>query len=148
MNTNEEYLVQRLAEANATIEALISGQIDAVIDSKSGTPVLLAKAREALKSSEKREAELDRFYTLSLDMLGIAGLAGGETCALPFRDGGRACTDRTQCTGLCLAPDGAAEGGKPGAENPVVGHCQAYNYPYGCHATVDHGQLMGELCVD
>jgi two-component system sensor histidine kinase/response regulator len=76
MNANEEFLAQRLADAEATIEALISGQIDAVMDSKHKTPVLLAKAQAALMSSEKREAELDRFYTLSLDMLGIATLDG------------------------------------------------------------------------
>ena len=47
-------LAQRLAEAEATIEALLSGQIDAVVDSKSQTPVLLSKAQEALRESEER----------------------------------------------------------------------------------------------
>jgi two-component system cell cycle sensor histidine kinase/response regulator CckA len=47
-------LAQRLAEAEATIEALLSGQIDAVVDSKSKTPVLLSKAQEALRASEER----------------------------------------------------------------------------------------------
>jgi PAS domain S-box-containing protein len=47
-------LAQRLAEAEATIEALLSGQIDAVVDSKSHTPVLLAQAQEALRQSQKR----------------------------------------------------------------------------------------------
>lgn len=47
-------LAQRLAEAEAIIEALLSGQIDAVVDSKSKTPVLLSKAQEALRTSEER----------------------------------------------------------------------------------------------
>ena len=47
-------LAQRLAEAEATIEALLSGQIDAVVDSKSHTPVLLAQAQEDLRRSQKR----------------------------------------------------------------------------------------------
>jgi len=47
-------LAQRLAEAEATIQALLSGQIDAVVDSESHTPVLLAKAQEALRDSEER----------------------------------------------------------------------------------------------
>ena len=47
-------LAQRLAEAEATIEALVSGQIDAVVDSKTHTPVLLAKAQDALRESEER----------------------------------------------------------------------------------------------
>jgi two-component system cell cycle sensor histidine kinase/response regulator CckA len=47
-------LAQRLAEAEATIEALLSNQIDAVVDPKSNTPVLLSKAQEALRQSEER----------------------------------------------------------------------------------------------
>jgi hypothetical protein len=49
---HEQELSQRLSEAEATIEALLSGQIDAVVDSKSQTPVLLSKAQEALRESE------------------------------------------------------------------------------------------------
>src|SRR5215210_7341212 len=49
-----EDLVQRLAEAEATIAALLEGQIDAVVDSKSRSPVLLSKAQEALRQSEER----------------------------------------------------------------------------------------------
>jgi PAS domain S-box-containing protein len=51
-------LAQRLAEAEATIEALLSGQIDAVVDSKSKTPVLLSKAQAALRESEERYRQI------------------------------------------------------------------------------------------
>src|ERR1700716_3419197 len=51
-------LAQRLSEAEATIEALLSGQIDAVVDSKSKTPVLLSKAQEALRESEERYRQI------------------------------------------------------------------------------------------
>ncbi len=47
-------LAQRLAEAEATIQALLSGQIDAVVDSENKTPVLLADAQLALRESEER----------------------------------------------------------------------------------------------
>ena len=47
-------VAQRLAEAEAAIEALLSDQIDAVVDSKSRTPVLLSKAQDALRESEER----------------------------------------------------------------------------------------------
>ena len=47
-------LEQRLAEAEATIQALLSGQIDAVVDATHGTPVLLANAQAALRQSEAR----------------------------------------------------------------------------------------------
>ena len=49
-----EQLAQRLAEAEATIAALLDGQVDAVVDVKSRSPVLLAKAQEALRQSEER----------------------------------------------------------------------------------------------
>jgi two-component system cell cycle sensor histidine kinase/response regulator CckA len=47
-------LAQRLAEAEATITALLVGQVDAVVDARSKTPVLLSKAQEALRQSEER----------------------------------------------------------------------------------------------
>jgi two-component system cell cycle sensor histidine kinase/response regulator CckA len=47
-------LAQQLSDAEATIEALLSGQVDAVFDSKTMTPVLLSKAQEALRESEAR----------------------------------------------------------------------------------------------
>ncbi len=50
-------LLQRLAEANATINALLTGQIDAVVESTGHTPVLLAEAQAALRSSESQLRE-------------------------------------------------------------------------------------------
>jgi two-component system cell cycle sensor histidine kinase/response regulator CckA len=50
-------LVRRLAEAEATISALLTGQIDAVTDTGSGIPLLLADAQEALRESESRLRE-------------------------------------------------------------------------------------------
>ena len=44
MSTEHE-LTLRLAEAEATIRALVAGHVDAVVDMQSTTPVLLAKAR-------------------------------------------------------------------------------------------------------
>src|SRR5687768_12036044 len=49
-------LSQRLSEAEATIQALLCGQIDAMVDAKSKTVVLLSKAQEALLESEERKA--------------------------------------------------------------------------------------------
>jgi PAS domain S-box-containing protein len=47
-------IARRLSEAEEVIDALLSGQIDAVVDSKSRTPVLLSKAQDALRESEER----------------------------------------------------------------------------------------------
>jgi PAS domain S-box-containing protein len=62
-------LAQRLAEAEATIAALLSGEIDAVVDSQSKKPVLLAKAQEALQQSQKRLRDI-------IDGLGPAMFVG------------------------------------------------------------------------
>jgi PAS domain S-box-containing protein len=47
-------LTRRLSEADATIQALLSGQIDAVVDPASRSPVLLAKAQQALRDERDR----------------------------------------------------------------------------------------------
>ena len=47
-------LEDRLAEAEATIAALIAGQIDAVLEGETNKPVLLVTAQAALRESEAR----------------------------------------------------------------------------------------------
>jgi two-component system cell cycle sensor histidine kinase/response regulator CckA len=47
-------LTRRLAEAEATIAALLAGQIDAVVDPTTHSPILLAKAQEALRQERDR----------------------------------------------------------------------------------------------
>ncbi|MDB4957069.1 MAG: multi-sensor hybrid histidine kinase [Myxococcales bacterium] len=49
-----EDLERRLCEAEATIRALLSGEVDAVVDSTTKTPLLLSKAQQALRESEER----------------------------------------------------------------------------------------------
>jgi PAS domain S-box-containing protein len=51
-------LTQRLAEAEATVKALLAGQIDAVLDSGQKTPLLLAAAQAALRESEARNRNI------------------------------------------------------------------------------------------
>ena len=65
-------LEQRLAEAEATIQALVSGQVDAVVDARSQTPVLLAKAQEALQAS------LAEFRSLAEAMPQIVWITGPD----------------------------------------------------------------------
>ncbi len=54
VHARHEELELRLAEAEATIAALLSGQVDAVVHPLSKTPVLLAVAQQALHESEER----------------------------------------------------------------------------------------------
>jgi two-component system cell cycle sensor histidine kinase/response regulator CckA len=66
-------LARRLTEAQATIQALLSDQIDAVVDPESRTPVLLAKAQQALRDERDRAQQyLDTadVILLTLDVSG------------------------------------------------------------------------------
>ncbi len=94
-------LKRLLAEATATIAALLSGQVDAVIDWKTQTPVMVSKAQVALRESEERyrrivETTNEGILTMDVDgvitfvnvpltkMLGYAGseLIGQSLSAL------------------------------------------------------------------
>jgi two-component system cell cycle sensor histidine kinase/response regulator CckA len=54
----ERDLAQLLSEAEATIQALLSGQIDAVVDPDTKTPVLLFEAQQRLRDSEERHRRI------------------------------------------------------------------------------------------
>ena len=51
-------LARRLVEAEETIKALLSGQIDAIVEASGETPILLAKAQEALRASEEQYRQI------------------------------------------------------------------------------------------
>jgi two-component system sensor histidine kinase/response regulator len=83
MNASEECqtrdLAQQLAEAKATIAALLSGQIDAVVDATNGTPVLLANAQAALRESEARFREQAALLDIAHDAIYVRDLDGRIT---------------------------------------------------------------------
>jgi PAS domain S-box-containing protein len=66
-------LERRLAEAEATIKALLSGEIDAVVDSRTSTPVLLSKAQEALRESEARFTSLSESGIIGILVIDATG---------------------------------------------------------------------------
>ncbi|HXG70956.1 MAG TPA: ATP-binding protein [Gemmatimonadaceae bacterium] len=53
-----ENLAERLAEAEATLRAVLAGELDAVADPRSDAPVLLHRAQESLRRSEAHYKEL------------------------------------------------------------------------------------------
>jgi two-component system cell cycle sensor histidine kinase/response regulator CckA len=95
-------LEQQLAEAQSTIAALLSDQIDAVYDRTSNTPVLLGKAQQALRESEERAQQYLDSATVMLVALDTDGrivlvnryacaVLGGTAGALVGRDWVEAC---------------------------------------------------------
>jgi hypothetical protein len=70
------------------------------------------------------------------------GRAQIPTCVVPYADAGKACTDKSQCQGACIA-EGNAE-----SQNAVAGQCQKTNRQFGCYARIVNGKSTGTLCVD
>ncbi|QNH10732.1 hypothetical protein [Xanthomonas sp. SI] len=76
----------------------------------------------------------------SLRPLGRRGLL---KCVIPFADAGKACSDKSQCHGDCLAvapvPTGTA----------AQGVCQRdISENYGCRQTVQGGMGGSQICID
>ena len=74
------------------------------------------------------------------------GLMGEKMCVTPYPDAGKACTDKSDCAGRCIADYGSVKGGTSGS--PAVGKCQADDALFGCYAEVVQGRLGAPLCVD
>jgi two-component system, cell cycle sensor histidine kinase and response regulator CckA len=95
-------LEQQLSEAQSTIAALLSDQIDAVYDLTSNTPVLLGNAQQALRESEERAQHYLDSATVMLVALDVDGrivlvnryacsVLGGSAADLIGRDWVTAC---------------------------------------------------------
>lgn len=70
------------------------------------------------------------------------GVGGFGFCAVPYPDAGQACSEKNDCAGNCIAPDGASKGQR------AIGRCQATNAWEGCDATVDRGIVSETFCRD
>lgn len=69
-------------------------------------------------------------------------MLGALTCVLRYRDGGKRCTDKKDCTGACLY-----EGPRPAPPKPV-GVCQRTSDPCGCMSFIVNGRALPPMCVD
>jgi hypothetical protein len=70
-------------------------------------------------------------------------LRGELTCVETYKDAGKPCKDKTDCTATCRY-----RGPSRPVGSEVVGECQRTSDPCGCFATVKNGKLEGTLCVD
>jgi len=57
-----------------------------------------------------------------------------KMCDLKTTDSGHACSNSSECQGLCMAPDGVANGLK------TIGKCSAYVSNFGNVKRVEHGK--------
>lgn len=71
------------------------------------------------------------------------GIMQSGGCLLPSRDGGKSCTNSSQCQFKCLAI-----ARPPTSDTQVVGECARNNDPFGCKAFVEGGLFVQGPCVD
>lgn len=67
-----------------------------------------------------------------------------QSCLWPTKDGGKACTDTSQCEGVCEAPFGTLLGTR------VTGTCaaKAADIRGGCVNEVAGGRSLGDICAE
>jgi hypothetical protein len=78
---------------------------------------------------------------------GVHGLSDAtsqtESCNCGTNDGGKRCTDGTDCQGMCVAnsdnPEYDAVDSGPPARGFLVGRCSYFVTVYGCNALVESG---------
>lgn len=70
-------------------------------------------------------------------------MLGGLECVIRFRDGGKKCTDKKDCTGECLF-----EGSSPPPSGKASGACQRTSDPCGCKIPIVAGKVQPGICVD
>jgi hypothetical protein len=69
-------------------------------------------------------------------------MRGLPECVIRYRDAGKRCTDKKECTGDCVY-----EGRQP-APATGSGVCQRTSDPCGCRARVIGGQIQPTMCMD
>ena len=70
------------------------------------------------------------------------GINSRAVCVLPFKDAGKACSDKSDCQGVCFAAPNAILG-----KDHSSGTCQKdpYDFPT-CFQSVSQGTVMGGPC--
>ena len=65
-------------------------------------------------------------------------------CAVPYADAGKACSDKSQCLGMCKASAEAVVGSAN-----ATGTCQRDTQDiFGCYNEVNGGVVVAGMCVD
>ncbi|TNE56597.1 MAG: hypothetical protein EP340_11400 [Alphaproteobacteria bacterium] len=112
-----------------------------------------------------RDLEIERQHNLAeIDVdkcaveggdIDYRGMFGMPMCVIPFEDAGKACTDSSECQGICMVD---ADGGTPdnpseykramSGEGPIVGSCEPDDKTFGCFGEVINGKIASAICVD
>ena len=95
----------------------------------------------------KRQAALAKIDVAACSAEGgtVKGVCmfGMPACVRPYRDGGKACTDGSQCEGNCIQTEPWVP---PGTE--TTGICETTDEPCGCTSEIVEGRALVGLCED
>ncbi|MDO8558680.1 MAG: hypothetical protein Q7S09_05910 [bacterium] len=69
-------------------------------------------------------------------------LAGDKICNMPTTDGGKACTDRSECQGACVGEHASGD-----TSGDTSGKCSGYIW-VNCVNQIIKGKSQGLLCAD
>jgi len=64
------------------------------------------------------------------------------TCVVPYADAGKACSDKADCQGACIAESNLE------AQGATSGQCQKTNVQFGCYAKIVGGKATAAICID
>ncbi|MDE2265793.1 MAG: hypothetical protein KGL29_07835 [Alphaproteobacteria bacterium] len=74
---------------------------------------------------------------------GYWGLSWQPMCNIRFDDGGKTCTDKSDCEGRCLLV-----GDMPRHNRNVSGQCEPHHISYGCSVPIAHGVAGKAECLE
>lgn len=71
------------------------------------------------------------------------GMFGTPACVKPYPDAGKICSDKSECQGLCKAPERGVVGSRS------TGTCQKDTHDiYGCYDMIEAGTVVAGICLD
>jgi hypothetical protein len=115
------------------------------------TCLLIAAAAIATCSPAPHEFQGQRVpnaaeCTAKAAFLDHRGMFGKVMCVTPFPDAGKACSDKSNCSGRCII----AYEKLGGIADPshATGQCQADDAQFGCYSEIVGGKVTQPICVD
>ncbi|HEX7665033.1 MAG TPA: hypothetical protein VF407_10995 [Polyangiaceae bacterium] len=70
-------------------------------------------------------------------------MSGALECVIHYKDAGKPCKGKKDCTGGCFYM-----GDRPEPGTSVIGNCQATSDPCGCKTIVENGKVGSSICTD
>lgn len=102
----------------------------------------MQKGLERSRAAALAEIDQDKCKTEGGTVRGV-GMFGTPACVKPFQDALKVCSDKSECQGLCKAPENSMVGSQS------TGFCQRDSHDvYGCYDTIENGQVLAGICLD